>query len=178
MPQPGLGLGDKVTGSVLTSCHLRQMLNFHQGSRKSHSWEIVQRIKTMKRLGQNGKMSQEAERQEIGMGRGRCFQAKTMTNARCGKPGVLGRPWEEGAGLAAWCAGLEPTASQGDYCHGPDPVFTYICLTPCNRVGSRPGVRAAPCHTSSTLQSLSSTHSAPARGSLRKTFKTRALPSR
>lgn len=68
VPQPGLGLRDKVTGSVLTSCHLRQMLNCHQGSRKSHSWEIVQRINTMKRLGQNGKMSQEAERQEIGMG--------------------------------------------------------------------------------------------------------------
>lgn len=50
------------------------------------------------------------------------FQAKTMTNARCGKLGVLGQPWEEGAGLASWNAGLDPTAARGDYCHGPKSV--------------------------------------------------------
>ncbi|XP_045307485.1 placenta growth factor isoform X2 [Leopardus geoffroyi] len=45
--------------------------------------------------------------------------------------------------------------------------FVFLCHWFLN-VGSKPGVRAAPCLTSSTLQSLSSTHSAPARGSLRK----------
>lgn len=100
------------------------------------------------------------------------MKSKTMTKARCGKPCVLGQPWEEGAGLAAWHAELEPMAAQGDYCHGPkcfhglDPCV-YICPTSCDRVSSWPGMTASPSHTS-TFQSLSSTHFALARGRLRK----------
>lgn len=97
-----------------------------------------------------------------------------MTNAGCGKPGVLGQPWEEGAGLPVQHLGLDPTGAQGDYCHGPNSVsmaytlvLTYICPTPWDRVSSRPGMRASPSHAS-TSQSLSGTRSGPARGRLRK----------
>lgn len=104
----------------------------------------------MKKLGQNGKNESGSRKPRNWDGFRQVFQAKTMTNARCGKPCVFGQPWEAGVSLASWHAGLEPMATQGDYCHGPncfyrlDPCI-YLYLLPVKEPGLGAGLLPLTC---------------------------------
>lgn len=88
-------------------------MSSRKGEGRNQSWEIDQRVKAMKRPGRNEKMSQEAKKPRNRDGLGQVFQAQTMTECKVWEALCL-RAVSGGSPHA----GLEPTAAQGDYCHG------------------------------------------------------------